>query len=148
MQTMFYSFFCPAAFRAVEELTASLGETAHLCKLISIGCAAAGGACLVFASARAVLRRRRNAKIKREALVARQAWEARIAEQSSGRHGLVEPTPGTSAEERVCAVCWMEPISAVFKGCGHLCCCVNCAKKLRQCPICRKPSEAIRVYTA
>lgn len=46
-----------------------------------------------------------------------------------------------------CSVCMVSNVEVAFDPCGHLCSCVKCAKKLIQCPICRKNvSKHLRVY--
>ena len=39
--------------------------------------------------------------------------------------------------EKDCVVCMAEPTSASFQPCHHVCTCLNCAKQLRTCPLCR-----------
>ena len=42
-------------------------------------------------------------------------------------------------EQRICKVCMDNEIGVVFVPCGHLCCCVQCAPALKDCPVCRQP---------
>lgn len=47
-----------------------------------------------------------------------------------------------------CLVCYVEERDAVFYPCGHMCACLECARKLEDCPYChRSISESIRLYT-
>eukprot|EP01096_Ripella_sp_DP13-Kostka_P017797 TRINITY_DN928_c4_g1_i1.p1 TRINITY_DN928_c4_g1~~TRINITY_DN928_c4_g1_i1.p1 ORF type:complete len:421 (-),score=118.73 TRINITY_DN928_c4_g1_i1:162-1403(-) len=43
-----------------------------------------------------------------------------------------------------CTICEDAPVNAVFLECGHLGCCVNCAKKCKICPFCRAPIARIK----
>lgn len=36
-----------------------------------------------------------------------------------------------------CIVCMENDVKIVFNNCGHYCCCVTCAKKLKSCCVCR-----------
>jgi len=46
-------------------------------------------------------------------------------------------------------VCLDREADMVFIPCGHICCCLECTKALRMCPICRKKIEkAVRTYTS
>lgn len=58
-------------------------------------------------------------------------------------------------EDRLCVVCLDHPKSHLFTGCGHKCVCEDCAALIEgskdgsksQCPVCRRPSQAIvRVF--
>jgi len=40
-------------------------------------------------------------------------------------------------EQRTCKICMDGEVGVVFLPCGHLCCCVNCAPALKDCPVCR-----------
>lgn len=44
--------------------------------------------------------------------------------------------------EKLCCVCFKEEYNCVFIPCGHLCCCMNCGKKVyelnHKCPLCKK----------
>jgi len=40
-------------------------------------------------------------------------------------------------EQRTCKICMDGEVGVVFLPCGHLCCCVNCAPSLKDCPVCR-----------
>jgi len=41
-------------------------------------------------------------------------------------------------EQRTCKICMDGEVGVVFLPCGHLCCCVNCAPALKDCPVCRR----------
>jgi len=43
-----------------------------------------------------------------------------------------------SGEDRMCVVCFEEPVQVVFQWCGHCCCCLKCSARLVNCPLCRK----------
>jgi hypothetical protein len=45
--------------------------------------------------------------------------------------------------ERLCRICWDEPAEAVFYDCGHVVACLQCAREVQNCPVCRR-----RVLTA
>ncbi|KAL9059244.1 MAG: hypothetical protein Q9162_001281 [Coniocarpon cinnabarinum] len=55
---------------------------------------------------------------------------------------------GTKAETlKGCLVCYEQERDAVFYPCGHMCACLDCARKLDDCPYCHKSiSESIRLY--
>jgi hypothetical protein len=40
--------------------------------------------------------------------------------------------------EKMCRVCWEEPAEAAFYDCGHVVACVECARRVQVCPVCRK----------
>jgi len=50
--------------------------------------------------------------------------------------------------DKVCIVCMEAKYDTVFINCGHMCCCANCAAKVKRCPICRQVSKYKRVYQA
>ncbi|CAF1102239.1 unnamed protein product [Adineta steineri] len=41
------------------------------------------------------------------------------------------------SDENLCKICMDATIDCVFLDCGHLCTCVQCGKKLSECPLCR-----------
>ena len=46
-----------------------------------------------------------------------------------------------------CLICYDSDRDAVFYPCGHMCACLECARKLEECPYChRSISESIRLY--
>ncbi|UJR29255.1 hypothetical protein I4U23_010469 [Adineta vaga] len=47
------------------------------------------------------------------------------------------------SDENLCKICMDATIDCVFLDCGHLCTCVQCGKRLSECPLCR--SYIIRV---
>jgi len=57
-------------------------------------------------------------------------------------------TPGESAITGLCILCCERSVNCAFNGCGHMCCCMQCAhiahaRGVDSCPICRAP---IRSY--
>merc|ERR1719245_2492132 len=50
-------------------------------------------------------------------------------------------------EQRTCKICMDAEVGVVFLPCGHLCCCVNCAPALKDCPVCRcKIQGTVRTF--
>lgn len=50
-------------------------------------------------------------------------------------------------DESLCKICMVNSIECVFVECGHMMSCINCANKLKICPVCRKDIfKAIKVY--
>ena len=64
-------------------------------------------------------------------------------------HPSVSGCPGcpVSHVQEDCVICMEKTISHAFK-CRHLCVCEECIQdpRLKDCPICRKPSKAVRVW--
>ncbi|KAF2404255.1 hypothetical protein EJ06DRAFT_553169 [Trichodelitschia bisporula] len=55
------------------------------------------------------------------------------------RHGEGVTTWKVAQEtERLCRICWDEGAEAAFYDCGHVVACLGCAKRMDQCPVCRK----------
>ncbi len=51
------------------------------------------------------------------------------------------------AKISICNICFKKNINSIFIPCGHLCCCLKCAKKCKTiCPICRKKVKINKVY--
>ena len=46
-------------------------------------------------------------------------------------------------DQRKCKVCFESEANTVFTPCGHLCCCMICAKRLQKCPICRQVNNTM-----
>jgi len=42
-----------------------------------------------------------------------------------------------------CCVCMDANINAIFLECGHVCCCIGCARHANECPVCRKPISRV-----
>lgn len=40
-------------------------------------------------------------------------------------------------EGDVCKICWDAPIECVILECGHMACCLDCGKRMAECPICK-----------
>ena len=51
-----------------------------------------------------------------------------------------------SYDDKICSICYENPINSVFSLCGHACSCLNCAKKLEKCPFCGKKSKNVKLY--
>lgn len=45
--------------------------------------------------------------------------------------------PPPIAENLTCCICADQPKNAFLQPCGHVCCCMACAGKIKQCPLCR-----------
>lgn len=59
---------------------------------------------------------------------------------------LVEPSKKADGLNTTCNICMDAQIGTVFSGCGHTIC-NGCATKLVECPMCRKVSPKIHLYT-
>jgi len=57
----------------------------------------------------------------------------------------LEDSLQTYKSELSCKVCLEKEVSRVFQPCGHLTCCTDCAKMLRECPICRVTIKSLVV---
>lgn len=52
-------------------------------------------------------------------------------------------------EGEMCQICYGEEMDALFYDCGHVCACVECARQVEVCPICRKAvKDVVRVFRA
>jgi hypothetical protein len=52
-------------------------------------------------------------------------------------------------EGEMCQICYGEEMDALFYDCGHVCACVECARQVDVCPICRKSvKDVVRVFRA
>ena len=50
-------------------------------------------------------------------------------------------------EERACQICYEGEQDALFYDCGHVCACVECARQVEICPVCRRPVRAVvKIY--
>jgi hypothetical protein len=63
-------------------------------------------------------------------------------------HGTfrLPPTPGRKRAvepDGECCICLDAPSDCVLYRCGHVCACLHCARKLKQCPICRVSVEDV-----
>jgi hypothetical protein len=56
---------------------------------------------------------------------------------------LPVPISSSSAEDKTCCVCMEKERDVTLVPCGHVCCCLACAEKLVDCPICRKPKTGV-----
>ncbi|GAB6029980.1 hypothetical protein CHUAL_005673 [Chamberlinius hualienensis] len=53
----------------------------------------------------------------------------------------------TTVDGSVCQICFSNPLNSVFLECGHMIACVDCASKIKECPICRfYISRVVRVF--
>jgi hypothetical protein len=49
--------------------------------------------------------------------------------------------------EKVCRVCWEELADAALNDCGHVVACLNCARRVENCPVCRrKVASALKLW--
>ena len=88
------------------------------------------------------------AKITRD-LTERRAAEEAVAERRRLREAGGEPDAVDDVAARhLCVICLEREHDAVFRDCGHLAACSQCASKLVKCPICRGAGPVIRVYRA
>jgi hypothetical protein len=72
-------------------------------------------------------------------------------EAGAGRaqSGFSELGAKSEGDPDLCSVCMDRKIQTVFLECGHLACCKECSKRLRDCPICRRPiSRVVLIYRA
>lgn len=52
-------------------------------------------------------------------------------------------------EGEMCQICYGESVDALFYDCGHVCACVECAKQVDVCPICRKSvQQVVKIWKA
>jgi hypothetical protein len=50
-------------------------------------------------------------------------------------------------EMRFCSICWENEAEAVFVDCGHMLACMECARPLRDCPVCRRSiKQVVKLY--
>lgn len=55
----------------------------------------------------------------------------------------------TNDDENMCRICYERVINSVFLECGHMVSCVECGRKLRDCPVCRQTiSRVIHTFKA
>ena len=51
------------------------------------------------------------------------------------------------SDENLCKICMERAIDCVLLECGHMISCVNCGKRLAECPICRQfVVRAVRIF--
>ncbi|KAL6080506.1 Apoptosis 2 inhibitor [Balamuthia mandrillaris] len=46
--------------------------------------------------------------------------------------------PRSDEDSDMCKICYERPINCVFLECGHLMACMECGRKLKDCPLCRR----------
>jgi len=129
--------------RALPELIEGLSSLSSACKCGAYVFGALGVYLLV---SRAVSDFAANIRRKRyRARMLQQAKQQRLAAANS-----TENSEGAIADPDVnrstCVICLENALDCVFVRCGHLCCCMGCASRLRQCPICRKTTTVMKVY--
>ena len=128
--------------KSLEQLLDSLGAVSRVLRLLSLGFAGAG----TFAIVSHVLRRARE---KRRAAELRRAAEEAVAERRRLRAaGGDDAAVDDVAARHLCVICLEREHDAVFRDCGHLAACSDCAAKLAKCPICRRAGPVIRIYRA
>ncbi|KAH0542586.1 hypothetical protein FGG08_002994 [Glutinoglossum americanum] len=50
-------------------------------------------------------------------------------------------------EQNLCQICYEGEMDSLFYDCGHVCACVECAKQLENCPVCRKAIvSVVKIY--
>jgi len=84
----------------------------------------------------------------------RQKHNEGIEESKSILREVEKVTPGEGGvrrsfgeEKYSCKICFTQESDAAFLPCGHNCCCIECAHKCNQCPICRLHIiEVIKIY--
>ncbi|UJR08115.1 hypothetical protein I4U23_012392 [Adineta vaga] len=73
-----------------------------------------------------------------------------VTYNEKGASALPLSSDDTSADlstEDACKVCLDAPANCAFIECGHIVSCLNCAKLLTRCPICRETiKRTLRVY--
>jgi hypothetical protein len=58
-----------------------------------------------------------------------------------------ESSSSPSTSENTCKVCMDAEVNCAFIECGHIVTCLDCAKLLTKCPICRETiKRTLRVY--
>ncbi len=62
----------------------------------------------------------------------------------SGELNSLPLLPLPQPSQPSCTICEDAPVNAVFLECGHLGCCLTCAKKCKVCPFCRAPIARIK----
>lgn len=64
------------------------------------------------------------------------------------RHGQGTTTWHTAeAGDDLCMICYTHEQSCAFYSCGHVCACLECAERLKTCPICKKRViDVLRLY--
>lgn len=128
--------------KTLDQLLDSLGATARVLRLLSLGFAGAGAVSIVAHFVRRVRAKRRAAELRRAA-------EEAVAERRRLREAGGEPDAVDDVAARhLCVICLEREHDAVFRDCGHLAACSQCAAKLAKCPICRGVGPVIRVYRA
>ncbi|XP_069013315.1 mitochondrial ubiquitin ligase activator of nfkb 1-A isoform X1 [Embiotoca jacksoni] len=114
-------------------------------KGLTVGCAAAGAAVLLWVG----LRYYRHLKVRWEQEQDKRDFERLRAEASGLRAAVADPkAPQDGVADNtahICVICLSHPRDCILLDCGHVCCCYTCYQDLPQhtCPICRK--DIVRV---
>ena len=72
--------------------------------------------------------------------------EASSANQATQNEIRLRPEELDVRDSDLCNICMSNPIDCLILECGHMCTCLNCAKELCKCPICRQ--EIARIVKA
>ena len=89
-------------------------------------------------------------------------WVMSLKDPGGGFHKLIEwlrknfdPTqdeepepPDKKAKRDECKICFDGLIDSVFVPCGHVLACMTCAVSVDQCPVCKSPCEALKIFRA
>jgi len=59
-----------------------------------------------------------------------------------------EESDSKDVDAKLCTICMDKKRDAVFQQCGHVCCCISCAKDMKSCPICQTMSKAIKIFNS
>ncbi len=68
--------------------------------------------------------------------------KAKAKEEGKEEEGCEEEDDDDD-DGKLCKICFVSAIDCVLLNCGHLCCCLECSKALRACPMCRSPIERV-----
>eukprot|EP00873_Tetraselmis_striata_P026422 jgi/Tetstr1/446686/TSEL_003625.t1 len=154
--------------KSLPELVESLSTLSRLCRVRSYtlsspfplmggcpvgtwhgGLAPTGVALLLHHVTSHLLEERRRRKLRARVQERRHIQPAALMEdeRQDGEGGADgEEAVQRDREANICVVCLERPLDAVFAKCGHMCCCIDCASRLNQCPVCRRHTDVIRVF--
>lgn len=86
---------------------------------------------------------REKTSIQSHALHHKDWWQSLKITEQEKILGHIEDSLHTYKSDISCKVCLEKRVSRVFQPCGHLTCCADCAKMLKECPICRKVIKSL-----
>jgi len=135
--------------KSLPELVESLSTLSRLCRYLAWGFGATGVALLLHHVTSHLLEERRRRKLRARVQERRHIQPAALMEdeRQDGEGGADgEEAVQRDREANICVVCLERPLDAVFAKCGHMCCCIDCASRLNQCPVCRRHTDVIRVF--